>query len=62
MKLKYTVRSAYGEERMYLAGRDIAAAVQTLTGCKSVTPTHKKALEQLGFTFERLNLTMEDER
>ena len=55
MTLEYTIRAAYGEDRMYLVDRDARTAVQALTGCKSVTATHKKALEQLGFTFEQLN-------
>ena len=55
MTLEYTIRSAYGEDRMYLADRDARTAVQALTGCKSITPFHKQALEDLGFTFEQLN-------
>ena len=55
MTLEYTIRSAYGEARMYLADRDARTAVQALTGCKSITPFHKQALEDLGFTFEQLN-------
>ena len=56
MTLEYTIRSAYGEERMYLVDRDSRTAVQALTGCKSITPNHKQALEDLGITLQRLNL------
>lgn len=49
MTIEYRIRSVYGEDRMYLVDPDMARAVERLTGCKTVTPCHKKALESMGF-------------
>ena len=49
MTIEYRIRSVYGEDRMYLVDPDMAAAIQRLTGCKTVTLGHKKALESMGF-------------
>ena len=49
MTIEYRIRSVYGEDRMYLVDPDMAEAVQRLTGCKTVTLEHKKAIEIMGF-------------
>jgi hypothetical protein len=46
------IRNAYGEERVYLTDKDQAAAISVLTGCKTLTPLHIRALERLGFEVE----------
>ena len=49
MTIEYRIRSVYGEDRMYLVDPDMARAVERLTGCKTVTLGHTKALESMGF-------------
>lgn len=49
MQIKYYVKSVYGKDTVYLADSEQASYIQALTGCKTVTLTHMKALESLGF-------------
>lgn len=48
------VRSVYGNEHIYCADADKARSLSTLTGSKTLTPSHVRALQELGFTFEHV--------
>jgi hypothetical protein len=47
-------RSVYGVEHMYIAEPTMAGKVQKLTGTKTLLPIHKRALEEMGYTFSEV--------
>mgnify|MGYP003135196732 CR=1 FL=1 len=58
MTLEYRIKSVYGEDKTYLVGANgvegrsaFVAAVQSLTGRKTVTASDRAALETLGVLF-----------
>ena len=50
MKIKVTVRNVYGVDRIYPVTN--IEPLQALTGQKTLSKDHIKALESLGFTIE----------
>lgn len=48
------VRSVYGNEHIYVADSDKARALASLTSSKTLTHSHVRALQELGFTFEHV--------
>lgn len=48
------VRSVYGNEHIYVADPDKARILSALTSSKTLLPSHVKALQSLGFTFEHV--------
>ena len=49
MEIKTFVRMVYGEPRRYVLDPEQAKHLERLTGTKTITPTHYKALQALGF-------------
>jgi hypothetical protein len=53
MNIQYFTRNVYGQTLLYVVGAE-GAAIQTLTGKKTVTRGDLAALEALGHTTERV--------
>ena len=54
MKIQYFVRFVYGLEKMYIVDGKIKEAINYLTGKSTFSNGDRKALEDLGFTFEQV--------
>lgn len=48
------VRNVYGNEHIYVADADKARTLAVLTASKTLTHSHVRALQELGFTFEHV--------
>jgi hypothetical protein len=49
-------KSHYGSEHLYIVSKH-KDAIQDLTGSKTLTPRHVKALKDLGFTIKEKSVT-----
>ena len=52
--IRYTIKSAYGENRAYLVDDSQREAVEDLTGAKTLTKRAAKGLKNLGLELEYL--------
>jgi hypothetical protein len=52
-QIKYTTKSHYGGPELVYVVSEHKEPLQTLTGSKTLTDRHVKALKDLGFNFEQ---------
>jgi hypothetical protein len=50
--IRYTIKSAYGEHRAYIVDDQQRAAIEDLTGAKTLTRRAAKGLKSLGLELE----------
>ena len=54
MHIEYRTKNVYGNDNRYIVNPDIAQAVRTLTGKKTINTGDIFALSTLGHTFEEV--------
>ena len=60
--IRYTIKSAYGENRAYIVDDQQREAIEDLTGAKTLTRRSAKGLKHLGLELEYLgDVSLDDD-
>ena len=54
LKIRYRIKSIYGEDRLYVVDKNMSKNIQDLTGRKTLSHLDMVALTNMGFIFEQV--------